>query len=172
MENNQNQIMKPGRIVGFLTLLLLLVCLVLKVLATSWDGTQSGIHAQIYHAKLLSLVLLLAFVGYYRIGAIGKSVGVMMFFIIMIPLFLLNFINSANAGLGLMAFLGLLFIVPIILVFFAIKEKQVEFWKRLVPLSIPGFFIISMFFGSSVVVAIFTYIGIGLVAVVALIGKK
>lgn len=95
-----------------------------------------------------------------------------MFFVIMIPLFLLNFINSANVGLGLMTFLGLLFVVPIILVFFAIREKKVEFWKRLIPLSIPGFFIISMFLGSSFVVAIFTYIGIGLVAVVALIGKK
>lgn len=74
MENNQNQIMKPGRILGFLTLLLLLVCLVLKVLMTSWEGTQSGNFVQMYHAKAVSLALLLAFVGYYRIGAIGKKV--------------------------------------------------------------------------------------------------
>ncbi len=171
-ENTQSQILKPGRIFGSLAILLLMVCLVIKILATSWAGTQSGEIAIQFHAKLLTLAIMLAFVGYYRIGAIGKNVGAVMFFIIIIPLFLLTLLLSSGARLGVVAVLVIMFFMPLWLVFHALKEKSVEFWKRLVPLSIPIFIIISSFLGTTLIGGIFVYIGIGLVAVVALMGKE
>jgi hypothetical protein len=89
------------------------------------------------------------------------------------PLILLSLFFSSSSDVGAIILMGFMFLIPFVLVFFALKEMRVDLWKRLVPLSIPIFMVIAMILRKNDPIGgIIIYVGIGVVAVVALLGKK